>query len=206
LAELLRQHFEDQDGLLAVQMKMIWHIPGLPEPAPDIAIIPGIQEVSPHWWYFDVVKTGFRPSLIIEIATMLDPEVRRQDYERKVEIYEQAMIPEYLIIAPACHLTDGILLLTGYRLGKDGRYQRISPDSEGRLLSETTGLLFGVEKDGQTLLILDSKNGERPLDFAENRARLAEERADQEMEARKAAEAENARLRLELERARQGSL
>ena len=79
LSGLLRQHLKDQNLFLGVQMRMIWHIPGLPEPPPDLFIVKGIREVPPDWWYFDIVETGLRPSLIIEIATLLDPEVRRLD-------------------------------------------------------------------------------------------------------------------------------
>jgi hypothetical protein len=32
-----------------------------------------------------------------------------------------------------------------------------------RLLSETTGLLFGVEEDGKTLVLVDSRTGESIL-------------------------------------------
>ncbi len=147
----LRSHFEDQDALVICRMKMIWHIPGLPEPAPDIAIIQGVREVDPHQWYFDIVETGLLPSLVIEIATMLDPEVRRQDYKEKKDIYERVGIPEYLVIAPACYLTEDKLLLNGYRLGIDGRYSPIEPDSRGRLQFKKVGLDFGVAEDGSTL-------------------------------------------------------
>jgi hypothetical protein len=122
---------------------------------------------------FDVLKEGARPSLIIEVVSALDSEVRRNDYEKKVEIYRRAGVPEYLILDPPTSATKGLLLLTGYRLGSDGRYQRIEPDSEGRLLSETMALRFGVEENGKILTILNAKTGERLSSPAE-RARNAE--------------------------------
>ncbi|HEX6903992.1 MAG TPA: Uma2 family endonuclease [Thermoanaerobaculia bacterium] len=139
LYRMLRRHFEDENALVTMQMKMIWHIPGLPEPAPDIAIIQGIREVNPHQWYFDIVETGLLPSLVIEIATMLDPEVRRQDYEEKKDIYERIGI---------------------HRLGDDGRYSPIEPDSRGRLRFKKVVFEFGVAEDGSTLEVFTAS---RPI-------------------------------------------
>ncbi len=127
---------------------------------------------------FDVLKEGARPSLIIEVVSALDSEVRRNGYEKKVEIYRRAGVPEYLIVDPPTSATKGLLLLTGYRLSNNGRYRRIEPDSEGRLLSETTALRFGVEEDGKTLVILNAETDER-LSPPDERARNAEAEAAQ---------------------------
>lgn len=178
LSGMLRSHFEDQDALVLCLMKMMWHIPGLPEPAPDIAIIQGIREVDPDQWYFDIVETGLLPSLVIEIATMLDPEVRRQDYEEKKDIYERVGIPEYLVIAPACYLTEDKLLLNGYRLGINGRYSPIEPDSHGRLQFKEVGLEFGVAEDGRTLEVFTPTR--RLLSARELYAEVARLRAENE--------------------------
>ena len=188
LATLLRGHYlPREDVMVAGDMKMMWGVPGLKQPAPDIAVIPGVRrKYDPDRGSFDVRKEGASPCLVIEVVSALDSEVRRNDYEKKVEIYERAKVPEYLILDPPTAVTQGRLLWTGYRLDAGGRYRRIQPDAQGSLLSETTGLLFGTEGDGKTLSILDARTGERLLDPAEARAR--------------AAEAEIARLRAELER------
>jgi hypothetical protein len=171
---------------------------------------------------FNVVEEGVRPCLIIEVVSATDSEVRRNDYEKKVQIYKQAGVPEYLICDPPTSVTQERLLLTGYRLRPNGQYRRIQPDAQGRLLSETTGLLFGVGPDGQTLTILDSRTGEWLVDSGDLARREAEAReaaedlaareakarkaaegqAALEAEARKAAEAELAKLRAELEKVR----
>ncbi|HYX22710.1 MAG TPA: Uma2 family endonuclease, partial [Thermoanaerobaculia bacterium] len=157
----------------------------------------------------------------VEVVSPQYEEIRDNDYVAKVEIYQRAGIPEYLILEPRFTWRDQILL-TGHRLGSDGHYQPIEPDDQGRLLSETTGLLFGEDEDGSVLLI-DARTGERlrkPTQLeadeeaaqkraareakarkaAEERAARESERADREAEARKAAEAEIARLRAELYR------
>jgi Uma2 family endonuclease len=227
LAGLLSRRYRPRPDVLVVDdVIMLWGIPGLKEPAPDIAVIPGMR-TKPDLHSlkdrrsFDVVQEGTRPCLIIELVSPPDPALRRNDYEDKVKIYQQAGVPEYVIMDPPFS-RPGRLLLTGHRLGPGGRYRRIKPDAQGRLLSETTGLLFGVDEDGETLLVFDAVTGER-LFFpdeqsdrdaearrqeaeargaAEERAARAEEQAAREAEARKAAEAEVAKLRTDLEELR----
>ncbi len=198
-----------EDVTVTFDMKMFWGIPGLKEPSPDIAVIPGARKIGSRE-SFDVVKEGVRPGLIIEVVSDLAPELRRHDHVDKVEIYQQVGIPEYLILDPPTDFTQG--LWTGYRLGPDRCYRRIEPDREGRLSSETTGLLFGVDTDGKAHLFCDARTGERLLDPHERLRRRDQARRDAEEcavreaearraaeEARRAAEAEVARLSAELE-------
>lgn len=221
LARILDRFYEVRnDVALAVDLKMLWRIPGLKEPAPDLAVIPGVrQKIDPSRTSFDIVEEGVRPCLILEVVSSSDLEIRRNDYEKKVELYQRVGISEYVILDPSMSSTEGRLLLLGYRLNRKGKYQRIQPDAQGRLLSETTGLLFGVGEDGQTPVIFNAQTGERLLDpkeqadraeekYArevegrklETEARLAAEAlAAREAEGRKAAEAELARLRAELQ-------
>jgi hypothetical protein len=163
-----------------------------------VAVIFGIRDKEANRDSFDCVAEGTRPSLVIEVVSSRDAAVRRNDYEHKPGIYEEAGVPEYLIFDPPGPLTKNRWLLTGYRLGPGRKYQPIQPDARGFLLSQTTNLLFGVSEDGQTLRVIDAANGERLLNSQERKEaqRAAEERA-------KAAEAEIARLRAELERARE---
>ncbi|HEX4961936.1 MAG TPA: Uma2 family endonuclease [Thermoanaerobaculia bacterium] len=223
LARILDRFYEIRDDVtLAVDLKMLWRIPGLKEPSPDMAVIPGVRrKVDPARTSFDVVEEGVRPCLILEVVSATDPEIRRNDYEKKVKIYQQVGVPEYVILDPPTPVTGGRLLLLGYRLDRNDQYRPIQPDAQGRLLSETTNLLFGVGEDGRTPVIFNAQTGERLLDPKEQAdraeekaarevearkieatARLAAEaRADREAEARKAAEAEIARLRDELRKA-----
>jgi colicin import membrane protein len=214
LFRLLKRHFDSREDIKVVgDMKMIWGIPKLSEPSPDVAVIPEIRDKHKERESFDVQQEGTRPCLIIEVVSSKDAETRRNDYEKKVEIYERAGIPEYLICDPPTRFTSGRLLLTGYRLGMNGRYRRIEPDERGFLHSETTDLLFGIAGNRRTLLVIDAITSERLLadeeatQDAEERARreaearkAAEERAQSEIEAREAMAAELARLRAELDR------
>jgi Uma2 family endonuclease len=207
---LKRRFAAREDVKVAADLKMLWGIPGLPEPSPDIAVIPGVRKKhDEERTSFDVVREGTRPCLVIEVVSSTDAETRRNDYEKKVAIYQQAKIPEYLILDPPSPATKGRLVLTGYRLGPAGRYRKIEPDSEGRLLSQTTSLLFGVAEDGRTLRLVDADTGELLLSSIELEQKLAreaaarkeaEQLAAREAAARREAEAELARLQAELER------
>jgi colicin import membrane protein len=207
LIDLLEEHFDSRPDVHIVNdLKILWGIPKLSEPSPDVAVIQGVWSDDEDWDSFDVQREGARPCLILEVVSSKDAATRRNDYEKKVEIYERAGVPEYLIYDPPTPVTRGRLLLTGHRLGADGRYRSIEPDDRGFLLSETTGLLFGIARDGRTPLVIDAATGKRLLTGKEaakkarERVRAAEGRAQSESEARKAAEAELARLRAEIER------
>jgi Uma2 family endonuclease len=190
LADLLRRHYAPrEDVFIAGDMKMLWGMPGVKEPAPDIAVIFGVPRDLERS-SFDVVEEGAWPSLILELVSSIDAATRRNDYEKKVVIYEAVGIPEYVIVDPPTRATKGRLLLTGYRLGAGRRYRRIAPDGEGRLLSETTQLLFGVDGDGVSLVVTDGRTGKRLRTSLEMEAAL------------EAAEAELARLRAGLDRER----
>jgi Uma2 family endonuclease len=191
---LLRDHYKPRpDVYVAIDMKMLWGIPGLQEPAPDVAVIPGYRPREKPPTSFDVLEEGTRPCLVLEVVSPSDPELLRNDYEKKVEIYQRAGIPEYILLDPPRRATKNRLLLTGHRLGIDGRYRQIEPDGEGFLLSATTQLRFGVDQDGKTLVIFDAVTGQRLRTSEELKAAL------------EAAEAENARLRAELDRLRKSS-
>ena len=224
LAELLRRHYESRDDVyVAGDMKMLWGIPGVPEPSPDIAVIFGVRSKLDPRTSFRCKREGTRPSLIIELVSSIDSGTRANDYEKKVRIYQRVGIPEYFIFDPPSPVTEKRLLLTGYRLDAAGRYREVDPDPQGRLLSVTTNLLFGVAEDGCSPFVIDAATGETiptPRQLKEARraaeakaqaaeakaqaavakAQAAEERALRESEARKAAEAEIARLRAELAR------
>jgi len=209
MINVLRDHYEPrQDVYVAGDMKMLWGIPGLPEPAPDVAVIQGYRPREKPPEYFDVVQEGSRPCLIIEVASPHDPQVRRNDYEAKVEIYQRAGIPEYVILDSSRSSTKDRLLLTGYRLGIGGRYQRIEPDGDGFLLSETTRLRFGVDQDGKSLAIVDAVTGQRLLQTSKELKTALQEESEFRRTAEgraEAAEAENARLLAELDRLRKGT-
>ena len=190
LFDLLTRWFAAASDVLVVfDVKMIWGIAGLPNPSPDVAVVRGIREKDRSRSIFKVAEEGVRPSLILEVVSSSDAEMRRNDYERKVEIYQRAGIPEYLVVDPPFAPEERVLL-TGYRLAADRRYRKIEPDSQGRLHSETTGLFFAPSEDGRSVRVATGETGRWLLT------------ALQEEAARLAAEAEVVQLRAELDQLR----
>ena len=164
-------------------IKMRWGIPGLKEPAPDLAIIPNLKDKDAHRRSFNVLNEGTRPCLVVEI---MSPDYPGDD-TAKVEIYQRAGVAEYIIINPHFEAETMPFELQGYRL-VEGQYHPIAADAQGRLLSETTGLWFGLGETGRDIVLTEAATGERLLTVEEEAA------------ARRAAEAEVARLRALLAR------
>lgn len=186
LYDILSWRYEPRpDVFISSDLKMIWGILGLPDPAPDIAVIPGVRDRGRFRRSFKVRREGTRPALVLEVVSD-EPEHQSADHHDKVAIYERAGVPEYLILDPPTPFGKACLW-TGYRLNSAGRYEPIPADAEGRLLSTTTGLWFGVAPEGKSIQLVDAATGELLLSSAEGRRK---------------AEAELARLRAELDRLR----
>lgn len=230
IAGILRNHFRLQTDVRVFHDMKHFLVPRRPAPAPDVSVVRGLGPRHRRS-SFRVKKEGVRPSLLIEVVSP-SPETRRGDLEDKIELYELAGIPEYLIVDSPSGVTGMPFQLLGYRLDSAGRYQPLKPDAEGRFLSETTGIWFQVSPDGERIYLFEYPAGRRLLNLSEqedraNREadkaireararkaaeekalreaaarRAAEERALREEEARKAAEAETARLRAEIARLR----
>lgn len=197
LAVLLDTYLRSRrDDVLVLSDVKHYLVPGLPAPAPDVSVIYGIrqddEEEEPE--SFDVAREGTRPSLVIEVVSPKDARIRSIDKKDKVQLYQQAGIPEYLILDPPRRKTGFRYQWTGYRLDPWGRYCPIDPDADGALLSETTGIRFTVSPRGDLILALDPATGKELQEL------ISDARLQREIEARKAAEAEVLRLREELER------
>lgn len=184
-----------KDVLVLSDVKHYLGVPSLPNPCPDVSVIQGLpfRDLEPE--VFDVTVEGVRPSLIIEVVSPKDPEIRKMDMETKPRVYARAGIPEYIYLDPPRRKNGRRIQLVGHRLGARGRYRPMKQDAEGRLVSETTGLLFSVSAKGDQVVIVDAATGREllPVEGLESARRAAERRAE-------AAEAEAARLRAELER------
>lgn len=169
-------------------VKMLWGMPGLQEPAPDLAVIPNLTTKGQEHPSFNTVAEGTRPCLVVEV---ISPHYAGDD-TTKVTIYAQAGVQEYIIINPHFEDWAAPYELTGYRL-EQGQYVPIQPDEAGRLYSMTTNVWFGLDESERNLVLEDGDSNELLLDNrAAHAARLqAEQRAA-------AAEAEVARLRAQL--------
>jgi Uma2 family endonuclease len=202
LTQMFRLHFRDDPQVLVTEDMKFLLGPGLPRPAPDVAVVRGVLHGDRG--VFDVVAEGVTPCLVIEVVSPKSRRIRRIDVEDKAKGYCRAGVPEYVIVDRPERFKGSPFHLVGYRLDSQGRYQRMEPDDQARLLSETIGIWIGLSPDRLEVQLWDAATGERMLSPEEAFAArdAAEERARREAEARQAAEAEIARLRAELERLR----
>lgn len=206
VVDILRRYFAARaDVVVFSDLKFRFGVPGLAEPAPDVAVVPGIQNPNQEWRSFDVAREGTRPVLIIEVVSK---RYRQPDYVDKPPLYQAAGVAEYLLIDPAA-AGAGPMTLTGWRLDPAGHYQAIAPAATGRLYSQTTDLYFATAAAGQTVVIEAAGTGERLLSAAEeahlrrvfqSEAEAARQSLQAEAQRRRAAEQRAAAAERELAR------
>ncbi len=197
VVDRLRRRLERVPGVgVFSDLLFKWDRPGLKDSGPDIAVVRDLparrKEISEQIeGTFDVATWGTRPHLAIEVVSPEHGRLRRKDLKDNLDIYAKAGIEEYLIIHPIRLGSKEPLQLLGYRLGGGSRYAEIQPDAQGRILLQTTGLLFWSDPGERRIEIFDQATGERLLTSTEEAARAdaAEERLEQEAAARQAAEA-----------------
>jgi Uma2 family endonuclease len=197
-----------QEVLVLSDQKLLWGHREWRRPAPDITVIPNVPD-SRNWEgsSFNVGKTGLRPCLIIEVVSFSNAKIRQTDLVDKVDLYQREKIREYLALDPPQRSNGGRFEWIGYRLDDEaGCYRRIEPDTEGRIVSETTGLAFGLAPDAKSLQVFDAATGERlftALERAAIESRKAEEEARRAEQEAHRAEQEAHRAEQETRRAEQ---
>ena len=141
-------------------------------------VAPGERRIYKLW------EEHKAPDVVIETTSR---KTRKKDATVKPALYAQIGVREYFIFDPERdYLTPP---LQGFRLA-GANYERIVPDAEGRLLSTELGMF----------LSLSERDIEFDVESTGERLLTGGEVALREREARRAAEAEVARLRAELAR------
>lgn len=151
--------------------------------SPDIFVVRGVpKEARPKRRNFRVWEEGRAPDFVVELTS---ESTRREDEETKRAIYQDILrVREYFLFDPMEEYLHP--RFQGFRLW-GGTYRPIKPMG-GRLPSRVLGL--HLEADGDLLRLYDPAVGRRlPI-------------SPEVLEAKKRAEAENERLRRELEELR----
>lgn len=210
LADILERRYSAEPTVAVWRnLKIVFHVEGLTSgPAPDLCVVTGVEDRDRRRRSFRYGQEPGKVSLVIEVVSKSSV---KKDYRDLLKIYAPLGVEEYVAIRPLGHYPDGPFALTAWRLDRETRRLRpIATDPQGRIHSQTTGLLLGTGKDGWRLAVWDAESGERlrrsdeeaawqeeRAERAQERAERAEQRAEQEAATRRAAEAEIERLRAE---------
>jgi len=187
LIDVLDVRYADRPDVYVSGDLLVFYEEGSPRRhlAPDVFVVLGVPK-RPKRDHYLIWREGKAPDVVIEVTSK---STRREDQTKKLVLYRDTLrVPEYFQFDP----TEDYLRppLQGFRL-VDGDYRPIAP-VEGRLPSEVLGL--HLERRGAELLLYDPASG----------AYLApsRQRADTAEAGMRQAEAENERLRRELEELR----
>ena len=169
--------------------------------SPDVMLAKGVRKEKKRPNY--LLWEERSPSLVVEVTSR---STREEDLGRKKDLYERMGVEEYILFDPFGEYLRPRLM--GYRLD-ESRFKPIRQENDGSLLSRTTDLRFKPE--GERLRLVDVATGE-PLRWpeeveaaqalAEAALQVAEERANEEAKARRAAEDRIRALEEELSRLR----
>jgi len=141
-----------------------------------------------NWSTFDVAEEGVRPALIIEITS---PETASIDRSNKLEEYDLAGVPLYVIVDSVTLRKQPSLRLLGFSQTPDG-YQPLAPNERGWLWLDPVRVWLGIAD--QEIVCYDEAG--TPLgDYRTLAVALVEEteaRADAERQIAEAAQAREA--------------
>lgn len=203
----LRDFYRDVPDVYVSGNLLMYYTEGVPTDsfAPDVFVVKGVPKKRRR--IYKIWEEGKAPDFIIELTSK---STREDDITDKKALYESLQVSEYFLFDPLGEYLRPAL--QGYRLFA-GRYEPIVPFG-GRLRS----LVLNMElvHQGESLQLIDLQTGERlltPLEQAEVRrkaeakwrqAEVAQqqmaEKLQQEVAARKALEAELARLKQQMEK------
>ena len=180
---------DDPTAVVLDDVRVAWDTPEIRPHGPDIAVIIGVRSRT-DWSTFDVATEGVRPALIIEITS---PKTASIDRSNKLEEYELAGVPLYIMIDAVTSRKQPTMRLVGYTQTPNG-YQVLAPNEQGWLWLAPARTWLGILENE---IVCYDEAGQPLGDYQELAATLAaeiearaeaERRADAEMQARTEAE------------------
>ena len=158
---------DDPTAVVLEDVRVAWDIPGLKPHGPDIAVILGVRERK-NWSTFDVAQEGVRPALIVEITS---PETASIDRSIKLEEYDLAGVPLYVIVDTITLRRQPALRLLGYTLTPNG-YQVQAANERGWLWLAPVRAWLGIAENE---IVCYDEAGEPLGDYRALAAALLEE-------------------------------
>lgn len=195
LVDRLERRYQDQDDVYVAANNFVYFEKNVPSASlsPDVYVVFGVPKGKRR--AYKVWEEGASPTVTFELTSR---STRREDKGDKMATCARIGVREYWLFDPELDYLEPAL--QGYRL-RAGRYEPIEPEADGGLRSEVLGVMLSL--DGPRLVLHDSETGE-PVLTAGERAVAAEAARRAERLRAEQAEAENRRLRAELERLRGG--
>lgn len=187
LVEALQERFREMPDVFVAGDLLFYYQKGRPSAvvAPDVFVVRGLsKELRRKYLLWEEQKV---PCFVAEVTS---DSTRRKDVSLKKDLYQDLGVQEYFLFDPYGEYLKPSL--QGFRL-VEGRYRPARPDSDGSLVSVTTGISFRA--DGNRLRLKDASTGTPLL----RREEVADVMRRQSEELRAMGE-ELARLRRELGR------
>lgn len=125
----------DPTAFVLDDVRVKWDVPNIKPHGPDIMIVRGVRQ-GQNWSTFDVAEEGVLPNLIVEISS---PETADIDRSRKLDEYDLAGLPTYVLV-------DGVngripsLRLLAYTRGARGNFEMVRANEQGWLWIEVVQL------------------------------------------------------------------
>ncbi|MDZ4718568.1 MAG: Uma2 family endonuclease [Roseiflexaceae bacterium] len=133
----------NQGAVVLNDVRVAWDTPDIKPHRPDLAVIFGVRERK-NWSIFDSAEEGVRPTIIVEVTS---PETRNTDLIDKLEEYDLAGVPIYIIIDLVQRKNQVIHRLLGYQQ-TEMAYEMMLPDPQRRLWIEPLNIWLGVNDQG----------------------------------------------------------
>lgn len=189
LIAMLQARYADAPDVYVSGNLLLYYQEGNPRAAvaPDVFVVFGVPKGRRR--VYRLWAEGVPPAVIVEVTSR---KTKGEDVRTKMALYARLGVAEYFMYDPETEYLRPPL--QGFRL-VGGTYAQEPPDASGALRSQRLGLDLRLV-DG-LLAVFDAATGERLPRLAERAAVTARFEARAER-----AEAENARLRAELERER----
>ena len=138
---LTEQVANDPHAVVLHDVGIMWNDPDLKHHAPDIAVIFDVRQRK-EWHTFHVAKEGTKPTLIIEVTS---PSNRSTDVADKLDEYEVAGVPLYIIVDTYRYRGKLRRRLLGYQLDSNGNYRVMMPNEKGWLWLGPVSLWISIE-------------------------------------------------------------
>ena len=173
LIEALRERFRDTPDAYVCGDMFLYFKQGDPRSvvSPDVFLVKGVSKRKRRVYKF-WEEGGRGPCLVVEVTS---DSTRDEDLVRKKSLYERLGVEEYVLYDPLGDYLEP--RIQGFRLA-GGRYEKISPEADGSLISRTGGVTFRME--GQQIRILETASGRSFLRYEEAMDRIAHLQSERE--------------------------